>query len=294
MWRCELIVTDRCNFRCPYCMGLRDRGDLPCGDAVRVLSYWIQDGLQHVRFSGGEPTIYPALGKLVSYAREGGVKRIAVSTNGSAPWATYDDLLQRGVDDWSVSLDACCASYANRMAGCECSFDHVCETIRKLSVRAYTTVGVVLTEQNVGELAKIIEFAHGLGVADIRVIPAAQYSKALGDVELYEGLYAAHPILRYRIKNASERVSVRGLRPNDSNRCRLVLDDSAVAGGFHYPCIIYMRQHGEPIGIVGPRMRQERVRWSVEHNTWADDICFRNCLDVCRDYNNVAAKAHES
>lgn len=86
---------------------------------------------------------------------------------------------------------------------------------------------------------------------------------------------------------------MRGLSPGDSNRCRLVLDDMAVAGGKHYPCIIYLREGGQPIGEFGTQnMRQERAAWSAAHRSDEDPICSRNCLDVCIDYNNRYEELH--
>lgn len=78
---------------------------------------------------------------------------------------------------------------------------------------------------------------------------------------------------------------VRGLRPGDPRSCALVLDDMAIMGERHYPCIIYLREDGKSIGKVGPKMRKERGRWFREHDSYSDPICQRNCLDVCVDYN---------
>ena len=55
-----------------------------------------------------------------------------------------------------------------------------------------------------------------------------------------------------------------------------------------------MREYGDPIGKVGPDMRQERARWAETHNCQEDPICKRMCLDVCRDYNNMHHTNHES
>ena len=65
-------------------------------------------------------------------------------------------------------------------------------------------------------------------------------------------------------------------------------DDSVVAGDQHFPCIIYLREGGAPIGKIGPNMRQERVEWLKSHNTHNDPICKANCLDVCIAYANKA------
>ena len=106
--RCELLLTGRCNFHCEYCRGVGGK-DIPFEKACELLDLWCKDNLYAVRFSGGEPTLYRRLPELVQYARAGGIQKIAVSTNGSAPWSKYEKLLKAGVNDWSVSLDACCA-----------------------------------------------------------------------------------------------------------------------------------------------------------------------------------------
>jgi hypothetical protein len=76
----------------------------------------------------------------------------------------------------------------------------------------------------------------------------------------------------------------------DTSRCYLVLDDSAVAGGHHYPCIIYLREGGDPIGRVSPGMRIERAEWMKAHNPLEDPICKEMCIDVCVDYNKKVEK----
>jgi hypothetical protein len=47
-----------------------------------------------------------------------------------------------------------------------------------------------------------------------------------------------------------------------------------------------MREQGDPVGKIGPNMRQERLEWIKNHDTYCDPICKKNCLDVCIDYNN--------
>ena len=157
-----------------------------------------------------------------------------------------------------------------------------------------TTVGVVLTEANVEEFKRTVLFAHGLGVADIRIISAAQWNAPLEDLDLPSEVLDVHPILAYRVANLRSNVTVRGLGPEDSDRCPLVLDDMAVLRGEHYPCIIYLREQGAPIGRVGPGMRAERASWAKDHDVKKDPICAGNCLDVCRDYNRKACLSKTS
>jgi molybdenum cofactor biosynthesis enzyme MoaA len=289
--RAELVLTARCNFRCPYCQHVGGP-DLPYSTAHRIIETWLASGLKNVRFSGGEPTLYPYLTDLVTFCRRNGVERIAVSTNGSADWTLYERLIAAGVNDFSVSLDACCAEDGDLMAGgIKGAWAQVTNNIRRLAFMVYTTVGVVLTNENRNSVNDIIRLAHDLGVADIRIIPAAQFDSHLGPVTVDEDLLQAHPILRYRLVNVQEHRPVRGLCATDSHRCGLVLDDVAVMGDQHYPCIIYMREGGAPIGPVDDTMRTRRLEWQASHDTHADPICRQNCLDVCVAFNNARSTA---
>jgi len=291
MSRGEIILTDRCNFKCAYCRGMRQdcRGDMPPKMACKVVKFWTDDNLFAIRFSGGEPTLYPGLSLLARMATRQGVKHRAVSTNGSAEWSVYDKLLKAGVNDFSVSLDACCASYGDKMAGLSGHFDRVTENIKKMAARVYTTVGVVLNEDNEDTVKDIVAFAHDLGVADIRVVPSAQHNQLADAVkEIDDKFMEDHPILKYRSARFCNGINVRGIPDDGPSRCPLVQDDSAVAGQWHFPCIIYMREQGDPIGIIGPDMRQERALWAKSHDIQGDPICKKNCLDVCIAFNEKA------
>jgi hypothetical protein len=83
---------------------------------------------------------------------------------------------------------------------------------------------------------------------------------------------------------------VGGLNITDAKKCHLVKDDMAILKTKHFPCIIYMREQGEPIGDVKGKtliqIRQERKEWFETTNIYQESICRKNCLDVCRDHNN--------
>jgi len=288
MQRCELILTDRCNFKCAYCRGVKKefQGDLTLDQAKEVVDTWASGSLHNIRFSGGEPTVWKGLLELVSYTKsKPSIQHIAISTNGSASLSTYLALHASGVNDFSISLDACCAMTADTMAGTNSRFDHISMVIRELSLLTYVTVGVVIDERNNDELNKIIEYATSLGVADIRIIPSAQSNHHLS-----VSVEASHPILKYRVKNLEDGIHVRGLRTNDTHKCHLVKDDMVILGGNHFPCVIYMREQGDPTGSVADKsleeIREERRVWFEKTDTHSEKICSGNCLDVCVSHNN--------
>ena len=293
--RCELILTGACNFKCGYCRGLRSdiNRTMTLDQAKQIVEKWCSQSLESIRFSGGEPTCWNGLIELVEFTKNSGVKNIAISTNGSANPTLYRELIAAGVNDFSISLDACCSSTGAIMAGKTGEWEKVVDYIRGISKFAYVTVGAVVNENNVGELERIIEYAKSLGVADVRIISTAQEDFRLP----VEGVPVdpRYPILAYRLGNIGQGRHVRGLQVADSGQCGLVLDDMAVAGRYHFPCIIYLREQGDPIGLISDpieKVRVDREWWSKEHDAHADPICKKNCLDVCILYNNKYKEFH--
>lgn len=290
IYRAEILLTDACNFKCPYCRGPSKeyKGCMSVNKTLAIINYLVGQKIINIRFSGGEPTLYDSLSDIVSYCKSNGIKRIAVSTNGSADLDYYKILINEGVNDFSVSLDACCASTAQTMAGGVDMWHKVINNIKELSKLTYVTVGIVFDEKNVTSIKNTIEFAHNLGVSDIRIIPSAQYNNSKVFKQFKFNFLDKHPILKYRINNFNMGKNIRGLTEKDNKRCPLVLDDIAFAGNYHYPCIIYLREHGKPIGSLNNlnNIRIDRFNWYMSHNCQEDKICKKNCLDVCIEYNN--------
>lgn len=282
LMRCELLITQKCNFSCPYCRNVGQ--ELTIDQVTNTVQLWKNMGLQNIRFSGGEPTQnIPSLVAGIIAAK--GCDHIAVSTNGSADSNIYKLLVNLGVNDFSVSLDACCASVGDKLAGRNGMFDKVIENIKYLvKLKVYVTVGIVVTHETEETLKDVIVFADSLGVNDIRPIPAAQWKNTLSiPVDILD----KYPILKYRSRS-------RLFRGNPAEKCPLVLDDMAVMGDKHYPCIIYMREGGSAIGTVNPLMREERYEWYTKHDPKTDKICSSQCLDVCREYNNRYLRFHRA
>jgi MoaA/NifB/PqqE/SkfB family radical SAM enzyme len=302
MKRCEMIITEYCNFKCPYCRGLKNEiyGDrnikqLSLNEIIHNIDLWCENKpLENIRFSGGEPTLHKNIVEIVDYAKRKGIKRIAISTNGSNKIELYKNLIKAGCNDFSISLDANCASDGDMMAGyITGSWNIVVENIKSIAKLTYVTVGIGLTPENVEKTINTIEFAHKIGVDDVRIISAAQWNKPIPKLNnVKPEIRKAHPILNYRIKNFASGRGVRGIKPTDAIKCALVLDDSVIAGDYHFPCVVYMRENGNPIGKASENMRTERKKWFDKHNSANDTVCRKNCLDVCIDYNNKYKKLH--
>ena len=109
----RISVTDRCNFRCVYCMPKEGLQWLPkaeilsyeeISEVVRQLSPL---GLRRLRITGGEPTIRPDLEKLIQQLRSiPGIEDIALSTNGAKLPQMARSLREAGLDRINMSADS--------------------------------------------------------------------------------------------------------------------------------------------------------------------------------------------
>lgn len=291
MWRACFVVTSRCNFKCPYCRAL-DGGDMTL-DFFRgvVRDMVFNHGLKNIRFTGGEPTLNESLGDMVDEARCRGIKRIAVSTNGSANLSVYADLVKLGVNDFSISLDSCDPCRGGALTGRfdETLWKKTIENIKALSRMTYVIVGITIGEKNYQRACEIIEFAHDLGVADMKLSTDSKWNKEIPGLDkLRPSLLESHPVLKYRVRSFLGGRNVRGLRPQDCNSCPLVMDDIIICGKHHYPCIVYLREGGRPIGEVEDvaTMRSKRCAWGTMIDTHKDPICKPYCMDIFADCNN--------
>jgi cyclic pyranopterin phosphate synthase len=113
----RISVTDRCNFRCTYCMPKesfgRDYAFLPRAELLsfeeiaRLGRVFAREGVTKLRLTGGEPLLRRNLETLVAMLAEiEGISDIALTTNGSALAATADKLKDAGLTRVTVSLDA--------------------------------------------------------------------------------------------------------------------------------------------------------------------------------------------
>ncbi|MGH8487733.1 MAG: radical SAM protein, partial [Gammaproteobacteria bacterium] len=113
----RISVTDRCNFRCPYCMPKevfgRDWAFLPRAELlsfeeiVRLARVFVTLGIEKIRITGGEPLLRRDLPKLVAgIARIEGAHDLTLTTNGALLSRMADDLKQAGLQRLTVSLDA--------------------------------------------------------------------------------------------------------------------------------------------------------------------------------------------
>ena len=109
----RVSVTDRCNFRCQYCMpaeGLPwlERAEiLTFEEIVRIVGLLAAMGVHDVRLTGGEPLVRRELPRLVEMlSRVDGVRDLSVTTNGFLLERDAEALVRAGVGRFNVSIDS--------------------------------------------------------------------------------------------------------------------------------------------------------------------------------------------
>jgi cyclic pyranopterin phosphate synthase len=113
----RISVTDRCNFRCTYCMPAEIFGDkyefLPRNDILtfeeieRLVRLMVPLGVRRLRITGGEPLLRHDLAPLIrGLAAQPGIEDIALSTNGTLLKRMAGQLQREGLGRLTISLDS--------------------------------------------------------------------------------------------------------------------------------------------------------------------------------------------
>ncbi|MCC7052210.1 MAG: GTP 3',8-cyclase MoaA [Gemmatimonadaceae bacterium] len=128
----RISVTDRCNFRCTYCMPVDGLAWLPKQDILSyeeitaVVRQLAPLGLRRIRLTGGEPTIRPQLASLVRLLRDvPEVEDIALSTNGVRLPELAGALRDAGLDRLNMSADSLRPARITAIARRDLAFDPV-------------------------------------------------------------------------------------------------------------------------------------------------------------------------
>ncbi|PZO74547.1 MAG: GTP 3',8-cyclase MoaA [Mesorhizobium amorphae] len=110
----RVSVTDRCDFRCTYCMAedmtfLPRRELLSLEELERLCSVFIEKGVRKLRLTGGEPlvrrNIMHLIGELSRHLETGALHELTLTTNGSQLEKHAADLARAGIQRINVSID---------------------------------------------------------------------------------------------------------------------------------------------------------------------------------------------
>ncbi|MBE9454856.1 GTP 3',8-cyclase MoaA, partial [Staphylococcus epidermidis] len=169
----RISVTDRCNFRCDYCMPKEIFGDdytflpknelLTFEELTRISKIYAQLGVKKIRITGGEPLLRRNLYKLVEQLNLiDGIEDIGLTTNGLLLKKHGKNLYQAGLRRINVSLDAI--------------EDNVFQEINNRNIKASTILEQIDYAISIGFEVKV-NVVIQKGVNDNQIIPMIDYFK---------------------------------------------------------------------------------------------------------------------
>jgi len=207
----RISVTDRCNFRCVYCMPReifgRDWEYLPREEILtyeeiaRLAASFTRLGVHKVRLTGGEPLVRRDLDRLVRMlAANPAIDDLALTTNGSLLAAHADRLAAAGLTRVSVSLDAVDDATFGRMNDAHVPVARVMEGIEaaeaaglgpvkvnmvvKRGWNDHAVLDVARRFHGTGRIVRFIEYmdvGHSNGWRLDEVVPASEILAAISE-----------------------------------------------------------------------------------------------------------------
>ena len=174
----RISVTDRCNFRCSYCMPKEIFGPnfpykkhnslLSFEEILRLSKIFVEHGVEKIRLTGGEPLLRKDIEVLIKMLSElktldGNPIDLTLTTNGSLLKRKAHDLRQAGLNRITVSLDALNDDIFRKMNDVDFPVNEVLEAITAASEAGFETIKVNVVVKK--------------GVNDQEIIPLAKYFK---------------------------------------------------------------------------------------------------------------------
>ena len=183
----RVSVTDRCDFRCVYCMN-EHMAFLPKADLLtleeldRLCSAFVARGVRKLRLTGGEPLVRRGIMTLFStlarHLQSGRLEELTLTTNGSQLVKYAADLAALGIKRINVSLDTLDAGKFRNITRWGALNEVLAGIDAAQSAGLHVKINTVaLKGANEDELPRLIEWAHGRGM-DLTLIEVMP----LGDV----------------------------------------------------------------------------------------------------------------
>jgi cyclic pyranopterin phosphate synthase len=199
----RMSVTDRCNFRCVYCMPAEGMDWMPRSEILsyeemtRLIRIFAGLGIERVRLTGGEPTLRRDLVELVRLLSQLGLKEISLTTNGLKLPELAAPLAEAGLTRLNISLDSLQADrfskltrgapLAKVLAGIQAAWD---AGLTPVKINA-----VLLRGENDDEILDLIRYfekeAHRTHLRFIEYMPfEARWHESVPAAELRERISA--------------------------------------------------------------------------------------------------------
>jgi molybdenum cofactor biosynthesis enzyme MoaA len=331
--RVTAFVTHKCNMFCHYCAGphltalegdserkkLMLIEDLTVDQYSQYINEIVEntDFIEHVHFTGGEATVKDYLPELVAATSDHGVPS-SVTSNGLAGPDFYRSLIDNGLTEIRVSFDSSDAETFDKSVKVTGAFDRVIESIGEITRLRdedgrdiFLVINACVGEANLTMIKNTMSFMMSLNPNDLKFLLIVQDKefviKNKSSVvinELHNKLNNYPRDRYYLLRRKIDSLFVpeaSGVEDAEAQKlmtkCYIPMTERTIDGQHYYPCSIYTRHYGEPIGSMDEpfKLQQEKtMRFVDEHNCRQDPICQKYCVNCCKLYNvimNVAVEA---
>jgi cyclic pyranopterin phosphate synthase len=209
----RLSVTDRCNFRCVYCMDpdfryMPKQQLLTLEEYVTLVRVCLSLGITKVRITGGEPTLYPQINELIHELGKmpGGIPDLAITTNGSLlDRMPLDQWKRDGLRRITLSLDSLRPERVRSITRTDATPASVIRAIHLAREAGFDPIkvnAVIMRGVNDDEVADFADFAleHGIDMRLIEFMPldssrAWDRSQVVSADEMLEKIRARHELI---------------------------------------------------------------------------------------------------
>jgi GTP 3',8-cyclase len=186
----RVSVTDRCDFRCVYCMAenmtfLPKKDLLTLEELDRLCTAFIEKGVRKIRLTGGEPLVRRGIMTLVAslsrHLRSGALEELTFTTNGSQLGRYADELHGHGVRRINVSVDTLdeakfkAITRWGELAKVRAGIEAAQRAGLKIKINMVALKGV-----NEDEIPEMLRWAHGEGM-DLTLIETMPLGEIDGD-----------------------------------------------------------------------------------------------------------------
>ena len=218
----RVSLTDRCNFRCFYCL---PHGEPPIAPKEQMLSYeeieyvcelFVSLGIEKIRLTGGEPMlrrdIDTIVGKLTKF-KTSGLLDLALTTNGYFLPERAHALKEAGLDRVTISLDSLKRDVFKRMTGVDV-LDKVLAGIaaaKKAGLEPIKINAVIVRGHNESEVADFAAFAreYDVKMRFIEFMPldsGHEWSRAdvVSGKEIRDRINERFPLVKVAVERGSE------------------------------------------------------------------------------------------
>jgi cyclic pyranopterin phosphate synthase len=216
----RISVTDRCNFRCTYCMPAEGLPWLPKGEILsfeeitRLTGLFLRLGVRSLKLTGGEPTVRAEFPKLVRMLRDLDADvDMSMTTNGILLDRLAQPLSDAGLDRVTVSLDSLLRHRFEEMTRRD-ALDKVMAGLRAAEAAGLTPIKlncVVIGGTNEGEVVDFARMARetGFEVRFIEYMPLDaeqrwEREKVVPSAQILEAIDRVYPLIAESAESDAE------------------------------------------------------------------------------------------